>query len=88
MTSKTQNMGEGSEKCTSFRMCLNLNDYQFKTSIYSYRSVYMNPMVTISQKPTRNTQELERKEHKHTSKENYQKTREETKRTEKNYKYN
>ena len=48
----------------------------------------MNPMVTISQKPTRNTQELERKEHKHTSKENYQKTREETKRTEKNYKYN
>ena len=27
MTSKTQNVGEGSKKCRSLRMCLNLNDY-------------------------------------------------------------
>ena len=31
-------------------MCLNLNDYPFKTSRYSYRSTYMNPMVTTNQK--------------------------------------
>ena len=37
-------------------MCLNLNDYQFKTSRYSYRSTYMNPMVTIIQKPTTDTE--------------------------------
>ena len=51
-------------------MCLNLNDYQFKTSRYSYRLTYMrNPMVTTNQKPTIDTQKLERKEHKHDTKE-------------------
>ena len=30
ITSKPQNMGEGSKKCRSFRMCLNLNDYSLK----------------------------------------------------------
>ena len=40
-----------SEKCRSFRMCLNLNDSQFQTSRYNYRSTYMNPMVTTNQKP-------------------------------------
>ena len=39
-------------------MCLNLNDYQFKTS--RYRSTYMNPMVNTNQKPTIDTQKLER----------------------------
>ena len=58
MTSKTQNMGEGGKKCRSFRICLNLNDYQFKTSRCSYRSVYMNPMLTTNQKLA---QALERK---------------------------
>ena len=61
-------------------MCLNLSDYLFKTSRYSYRSRYMSHMVTTNQKPTINTQKLERKEHKHTTKENHQITREETKR--------
>ena len=32
-TSKLQTVREGNIKCTSFRMCLNLNDYQFKASI-------------------------------------------------------
>ena len=49
MTSKTQNLGEGSKNCRSFRMCLNLNDYQFKTSRCN---IILNPMVTTNQKPT------------------------------------
>ena len=62
--------GRGVKKEGSFRMCLNLNDYQFKTSRYSYRLTYMrNPMVTTNQKPTIDTQKLERKEHKHDTKE-------------------
>ena len=32
-------------KHKSFRMCLNLNDYMFKTSRYSFLSTYMNPMA-------------------------------------------
>ena len=39
----------------------------------------MNPMVSTNQKPT-DTQKLKRKEYKHTTKENYQTTREETER--------
>ena len=66
-------------------MWLNLNDYQFKTNRYSYRSTYTNPMITTNQKPTTDTQKQERKEHKHTTKENHQTTREETKEAEKNY---
>ena len=42
--------------CISFRMCLNLNDYQFKTSRDSYKSTYMNTMVTTNQKSTIHTQ--------------------------------
>jgi len=33
-------------------MCLILNDYQFKTSIYNNGSTQMNLMVTMKQKPT------------------------------------
>ena len=40
----------------------------------------MNRMVTTSQKPTIGSQKLKRKEHKHTTKEKYQSTKEETKR--------
>jgi len=39
----------------------------------------MNPIERTNQKPTIDIQSLERKEHKHTSKENHQTTREETK---------
>lgn len=52
----------------------------FKTNRVSYVSLYMNPMVITKKKPTIDTQKLERKEYKHTTKENYQITREETKR--------
>ena len=46
-------------------------------------STYINPMVTTNQKHTKDTQKLE-KNHKHATKENYQTTKEETKkRTEK-----
>ena len=37
-------------------MDLNLNNYQFKTSRYSYRSIHMNFMVDTNQKPTTDTQ--------------------------------
>ena len=57
MTSKTQNKGEGSKNYRSFIMCLNLNDYKFKTS--RYRSTYINSMVTTNQNPTIDTQKLE-----------------------------
>ena len=53
---------EKSKKCRYFRICVNLNDNWFKTSRYSYRSRYMNPMVTTNQKPTIDTQKLERRE--------------------------
>ena len=69
MTSKTQNKGEGSKHYRSFIMCLNLNDYKFKTSRHSYRSTYINSMVTTNQKPTVDTQKLQRQEHKLTTKE-------------------
>ena len=61
MTSKTQNVWEGTKNCRSFRECLNLNDCQFKTNRYSYRSTYMKPMVTINKKPSRDTQKVKRK---------------------------
>ena len=35
-----------------FRICLNLNDYQLKTHRYSYRSTYVNLIVTTNQEPT------------------------------------
>ena len=44
----------------------------------------MNFMVTTNQKPTIDTQKLERKEYKHKTKENLQITREKTKRRENN----
>ena len=69
-------MGEESKNCTSFRMCLNLNDYQFKTSRYSYRSTYVNSMVTANQKPTIDTQKTREKG----TQANHQTKREETKR--------
>ena len=48
---------------------MNLNDDQFKTSESSYRSTYMNSVVTTSQKSTTHTQKLERKEYSHATKE-------------------
>ena len=49
-------------------MCLNLNDYQFKTIKYNYRLTYINPMVTANEKPTVDTQKSKIKEHKHNTK--------------------
>ena len=68
MTSKTQYDGEESKEYRSPRMCLNLYGYQFKISRYNYGLTYMNPMVTTNQKPTIDTQKLDRNEHKHTTK--------------------
>ena len=42
---------EGGEyKTRSFKMYLNLNDYQFKASRYSHGSTYMNSIITTNQK--------------------------------------
>ena len=49
-------------------MHLNLNDHHSKTSRYSYRSTYVNYIVTTNQKPTIDIQNLETKEHKHNTK--------------------
>ena len=60
------------KKYRSFRMSLNLNEYQFKTSRYSYRPTHMNPTMTTSQKPPIDKQKLERKGYRHTTKTNKQ----------------
>ena len=70
-------------------MCLNLNVYQFKTSRCSYRSTYMNPMVSTNQRPIIDSQKLKRKDHKHTTTEsNHKEKTKKKKRTKKNYKNN
>ena len=56
-------------------MCLNLNDYLFKASRYSYGSTYLNCMVTTNQKYTIYSQKPKREELKHTTKENHQTTK-------------
>ena len=76
-------------------MSLNLNEYQFKTSRYSYRPTHMNPTMTTSQKPPIDKQKLERKGYRHTTKTNKQtnkqknhQTRKEQKKRKENYKNN
>ena len=46
-------------------MCLNLNDYQFKSNRYSYGSTAMNSMATTNQKYIIDSQKPKRKELKH-----------------------
>ena len=56
-----------------FRMCLNLNNYEFKSNRYSYRSIYMNPMINKSKFHNRYIKN--KKKQKNTTKENHQTTR-------------
>ena len=44
----------GNKKYRTLRTYLYLNDYQGKSSRYSYRSTYMSFMVITKQKPTIN----------------------------------
>ena len=60
----------------------------FETSRYRYKSTYMITMATVHQKSTIDTQKLERKEHKHTIKENNQNTRKKDERKDKTAKKN
>ena len=55
MTSKHKTC-KGGLKSRYLRMCLNLNDYKFKTGRYVYRSTYMNSMVSTNQNPQLYTQ--------------------------------
>ena len=69
----------GIKKYKSFRMYWSYNQCQCETIIYSYRSMYINSMVTTNQKLTVDTQKLERKEQKNTTKGNHQTTRQKLK---------
>ena len=51
-----------------FRTCLNVNNYHFKTSKSSNKSIYANSMVSTNQNSTLDTQKLETKKHKYTTK--------------------
>ena len=44
-------MWRGREKCSSFTMCLNLNDHQLNIDCCILRMLYMNFVVTTNQKP-------------------------------------
>ena len=46
----------------TFRMCLNLNEYQFKISKYIYRLTYMSFTVTTNQKSTIKKKEQKERE--------------------------
>ena len=80
MTTKTQNVRQGSKKCRYFRMCLNFDEYQLKTCCRLVIQLQVNickPHINNkSKKNTIDKQKLERKEHKHTVKESNQTTRE------------
>ena len=58
-------------------MWFKINDYQFKTSKYTFRSIYTSPIVTTNKKPTTDAQK--RKEHKHTTTEKKSKQKERNK---------
>ena len=59
---------------------LSLYNYQFKASIYNYRSTYFKTMITTSQKHTTDSQKPKRKKLKHTTEESHQITKGKTKR--------
>lgn len=66
---KTQNEREDSKKKMSiFQNMFDVNDYHFKTSKSSNKSIYANSMVSRNQNSTLDTQKLERKKHKYTTK--------------------
>ena len=50
----------GEVKSTDFRRYLNLNNYTLKTSRCSYRSIYINIMVTTNHELTTDTQKTKR----------------------------
>ena len=60
-------------------MCLNLYDYQFKASRYSYGLTYLKTRVTTHQKDTIDSQKPKRKELKHNTKEIHKTTKGKTK---------
>ena len=62
-------------------MCSNLTNHQLKIDCYKDSLVYMKHIVTTNQKPTKNIQEIKRKESKHDTIESHQQhTREQSKR--------
>ena len=69
-------------QCRILGMHLKLRDQELKTSVYIYRLLYQNIMVTTNQKSTINTQTTKKKSSKHNAKDSHRATREENKRRE------
>ena len=68
-------MGKKSKKCRSYRMYLNLYDYQSKARRYKKGLTYLKNRVTTNQKHTTDSQKWKRKGHKHNTKDNHQITK-------------
>ena len=67
-------------------MCLNLNNYPFKASIYSYGSTHMNLMVTTNEKHRIDSQEPKRKQFERKSSNHKRENKKKKKWIKKNYK--
>ena len=79
MTSKSQNVDEGSIKAYIFQNVFELECY-LKINRYSYGSAYLNSMITTNQKYTIESQKPKRKKLKHSKKETHQTIKGKTKR--------
>ena len=70
--SKRVIMRGGGYKCRLFKMCLKLRDQQLKPSMYKYRLLYKNLMVTAKQKSIVDIHTKKKKEYKRNTEESHQ----------------
>ena len=64
--SKLLNMRGGEYMCRIFEIHLKLRDQQIKTTVYIYRLLYQNLMVTTNEKSIIDIHTKKKKEHTHT----------------------
>ena len=74
-------MRRGEDKCRILEMHLKCKDQQLKTTLFIYRPLYQNLMVTTNWKSTIDTHTKKKKESKRNTKVSHQITREKQKRT-------
>ena len=74
MLPKPEIMRGGGYECRTQEMHLQLKDQQLKTTLYIYRLIYQNFMVTANQNSTVDTHRKKKKQPKHNTKDNYQTT--------------
>ena len=60
----------GGKNCRTFRMCLSLNNYQFRTSMIIDIDIDIQFSLMVTRKPTKDAQKTKRKEYKYNTKEN------------------